>query len=163
VLANALRSGKFSVLQRFISFRPLVWRHLSMLVAKSGLNGAALESEISTTTNSAYLRLLISIAGEVRCGEAVGAICKRLLIDGRLHHKVISALGVPVTPFYDVVKTALALQDSSSCVVVEKYIDIARTRRLWPEKRVLEAALRKLQKPQNPAASADQKVPLPGR
>lgn len=155
VLANALRRGKFSVLQRFISFRPLVWRHLTMLVAKSGLNGAALEVEISTTTNSAYLRLLISIAGEVRCEEAVEAICKRLLIDGRLHHKVIGAFGVPITPFYDVVKTALALQDPSTCELVERYIGVARTRRLWPEKRVLEAALRKLQKPQNPAAQPD--------
>jgi len=156
VLASALRSGNFAVLGRFASFRPLVWKQLSALVADAGLEGGSLASEIETATDPIYLRLLIALGGLVRSEEVATAICKRLLVDGRFEHRVIRDINATVMPFYDVVRDALPQQTEKACPVLEAYIATARAKGKWTEKRLLESALRKVrQEPQNPPTPPD--------
>jgi hypothetical protein len=146
VLADALFRGKFELLRHFISFRPVVWRTLALILTWGPVNGALLADEIRNAESPAYLRLLISIAGEVRTFETVEPICARCLSAGGYYSKAVKDFNIPATPFYDVVRNTLAQMPVAVIPVIEEYIARARAQRRWQQKQVFEWALTRLQR-----------------
>jgi len=146
VIADALFRGKFELLRNFISFRPVVWRTLALVLTWGQVSGQLLAQEISRAESPAYLRLLISIAGEVRSFETTEPICARCLSAGGYYSKAVGNFGVPVTPFYDVVRNTLAQMPVVVIPVIEEYVARARAQRRWQQKQVFEWALTRLQR-----------------
>lgn len=145
VIAQGLRRGCFAILKHFVSFRPVVWEALQGHLAE-GIDNEALAGEIEDAGDSQYLRILIAIAGCCRAEEATEAICRRLVYGGRAHRQAIQSLPVPVTPFFDVVKTTLLRFSDTVLPVVSAYMEEARAREEWQAKQVLESVARGLRR-----------------
>lgn len=146
MLADALRRSRFGVLRRFRSFRPVVWRYLAYFIAAKKVDGKALAAEIQHATDSAYLRLLILIAGVAGASETAEAICRQVVARGRYHSKRIAAWDVPVTPFFDITKEALAALPADVLATIERFREEAKRMRRWHEKEVLDVACRQLRR-----------------
>lgn len=145
-IAQSLRESSFKILCRFVSFRPIVWRHLQILLEDSRIDGEALSREITLATDSTYLRLLITIAGAARLAPTAESICKKLLFEGRRHHSAIKCEPVPITPFFDVVKNTLGQMPASVAPTLRDYLVRAKGSKQWQEKRLLESALKRIGK-----------------
>jgi len=141
VLMDSMIRGDFSCLKRFQSFRPLVWKALKTLVSQKGFDGDALAKEVGSSSDTAYLRLLIRLAGVARVEGACEPICEILLRTGRYHRGVVKRWSGPATPFYDVVRETLAACLPGAQVGIERHLAEAKRRVLWQEKQVLEWAL----------------------
>lgn len=141
VIADAIFRGKFEILRNFISFRPVVWRALALTLTWGQVDGSLLADEIRLADSPSYVRLLISIAGEVRSLDTVEPICALCLSAGSYYSKAVKAFTVPVTPFYDVVRGALAKMPTEAIAILEEYVVLARTHRRWQQKKAFEWAL----------------------
>lgn len=157
VLADALRRGKFLILKQFISFRPLVWSFLTQFIAGGKVDERALASEISPGQKTAYLRLLLAVAGVVGGTETAEPICKCIMSTGRYHMNEVALWPVPVTPFFDVAKNALGNMSPSVVPVVEEFRAKAKAARRWKEKEIFEWSLRQLQRRARESNGADGK------
>lgn len=144
VIADALFRGKFEILQNFISFRPVVWRMLALTLTWGQVKGELLAQEIQRAGTPAYLRLLISVAGEVRALETVEPICQCCLTAGNYLSRAVRDFPVPATPFYDVVRNTLAHMPVAAIPVLEDYAAQARAQRRWQPKQTFEWALTRL-------------------
>lgn len=145
-LADALRRGKFEILKEFTSFRPLVWRYLTQLVAGGKVDSGRLAREITAGQRTSYLRLLIAISGCVGGTETAEPICRCIMEAGRHHAYEVALWPVPVTPFYDTVKEALANLPSPTITTLQKYREIAKIGKHWKEKEVFEWAAKQIGK-----------------
>jgi hypothetical protein len=140
-IAQSLKNNNYDILNNFITFSPEVWRLLIYLLKYIYIDGDALSNMILKCNDSFQLRILISIAGELQKDNCAEAICKKLF-DRKNHHQIIKDYDVLVTPFNDVIKYALGKLSNKTIVVIEKYIEIAKSQKKWRQKRILEQGLK---------------------
>jgi restriction endonuclease len=142
VLVDALRRSRFDCLKGFVSFRPAVWEPMEKLIREGGLNGEDLASEITKTQDTAYLRLLIRLAGLARALPACRPICDAILSSGRYHRNAVAHWPVPATPFLDVARKALSELPAAATPILQEYLLRAKAKKAWLEKQTFEWALR---------------------
>lgn len=141
-LARQLHSNNYSVLNGVASFNPIVWKVLVTLLNTDPLNNNNFARAIRTVSDPLQLRLLISLAGELRSKECCDSICNRVLSDGRRYQAVIRELQVLARPFFDVAKWALGRMSTETRPIIERYMTQAANQHRWVERGVLKGALK---------------------
>ena len=140
-LAQSLRKGNFYILEHFVSIRHQIWELLIHFLKQSGLNEETLSNAILNCDDSLMLRLLIKLAGKLKLASCTESICKKLF-DSIPHHKIIQEFQIEVTPFNKVVEEALKEMPASARLIIQQYLELAKSHKKWQAKQLLESALK---------------------
>ncbi len=144
IIAKNLVDGNYKIIEKFVSFRPDVYRLVPLLMREIGVDEQRIRDSIKYCTFPATLRLLIAIAGELRAVGCADAICRVLLSYGGFH-KRIQSYDLQITPFNDIIKIALSKMPKDEMLpILEKYIEMAREGKQWRDKKALEWVQKKL-------------------
>jgi len=142
VLASEIGQGRLSLLERFISFEPAVWRCLVFFLQEQKPGAAIFASAITGTNDPFVLRNLVALAGSLQLKECAQAICERTMMCGR-YDRAIAERGYSfgISGFSDVARRALSNLGESILPQLEHYQMNARERRQWKAKAIFERAI----------------------
>ena len=147
-IALSLAEGNFNVLRGTLTFDGNVWDLLHHLCQHYKISYSALSVAIAGAYDVLHLRILISLAGRLRCEHSVDAICNQYVNHPNLEKEMVEYGAAPYT-IRDVVKYALGRMPARVKPTVEHYLKVAKSRKHWQAKRTLEGCIRSLNEADN--------------
>ena len=141
-IAINLSKGNYNILKGLITFDKPVWDLIVLLSNHYGIDSASMARFIESTNDPVHVRLLAGIAGDIKLYECTEAICKKTLSSSSFY-QLFREQQAPATPLEDVFKGALITLGKQERATIEKYLDLAKSRKHWKAKALFENVLKK--------------------
>jgi hypothetical protein len=146
-LAMNLSRGRFEVLQQIVTFNRRFWVLIVALVRLYGIESNAVSAAITNCYDPVQFRLLMNLTRDLRLEGCVDAICRASLSRLASFKRQFFELRIEeVADVSSTIQLALQAMPIGALPTLQFYLEEAKARRLWPQKRIFESAIRSVQR-----------------